>query len=398
MAVKKVGLYRKWLGAVPKDRDGKPIPKSEWPKKRRHRWIVRWCDTNNKKKGEVFDTKREAVRRQLELQARVNSGKADRPIKATISEFMAEHEKVMKGQVAYATLKDHLRALRLFEKFIGSKFLLSKIKPIHGEAFIAHRLSTVPSVATVNKDIRTLKGIFNLAIEPRGYLAEGQNPFAKIKERKLTESEIRYVTVEEYRKLAEAAGKVWWCAVFSLGYGSGLRHNEILHLTWADIDFENQIIKVRAKKNGENILEWEPKNRRNRIVPMSDESYQLLVDIQAEAAEGHPYVFVSPERLELIKKRREIGEWNSRSALVNNVTRDFNVIRCRANVGECTLHDLRRSAITNWAQRSPIQVVQRLAGHSNIATTRKYYLAVRPEDFAAAGESTNSILAESKTD
>jgi len=31
------------------------------------------------------------------------------------------------------------------------------------------------------KDNRTLKFIFNLAIEPRGYLAEGQNPFAKIK-------------------------------------------------------------------------------------------------------------------------------------------------------------------------------------------------------------------------
>jgi len=398
MAVKKVGVYRKWLEPVPEDENGKPVPKSDWPKKRRHRWIVRWCDTNNKKKGEVFDTKREAERRRLELQARVNSGKADRPVKATIHEFIAEHEDVMKGQVAYATLKDHVRALRFFEKFIGSKFLLSKIKPRHAEAFIAHRLSTVPSVATVNKDIRTLKRIFNLAIEPRGYLAEDQNPFAKIKERKLTESEIRYVTVEEYRKLTEAAEKIWWRAVFSLAYGSGLRHNEILHLTWADIDFENQRIKVSAKKSAENILEWDPKNRRNRIVPMSDESSRLLVDIQAEAPEGHPYVLVSRRRLELIKKRREMGKWNPRSAVVNNMTRDFNVIRCRANVAECTLHDLRRSAITNWAQKSPIQVVQRLAGHSNIATTRKYYLAVRPEDFAAAGEFVNSILAKAEAD
>ena len=62
--------------------------------------------------------------------------------------------------------------------------MLSKIKPRHAEAFIAHRLSTVPSVSTVNKDIRTLQRIFNLAIEPRGYLSEGQNPFAKIKQRK----------------------------------------------------------------------------------------------------------------------------------------------------------------------------------------------------------------------
>jgi integrase len=291
-----------------------------------------------------------------------------------------------------------VRALRFFEKSIGSEFLLSKIKPRHAEAFIAYRLSTVPSVATVNKDIRTLKRIFNLAIEPRGYLAEGQNPFAKIKERKITENEIRYITVEEYHKLVKTAEKIWWYALFSLAYGSGLRRNEILHLTWADIDFENQRIKVSAKKGAEDILEWDPKNRKNRIVPMSDKSSQLLANIQAQAPEGHPYVFVSPKRLERIKERRKIGKWNPRSALVNNLTRDFNVIRRRANVAECTIHDLRRSAITNWAQRLPIQVVQTLAGHSNIATTRKYYLAVRSEDFVAAGELLNSILAKTPDD
>lgn len=199
----------------------------------------------------------------------------------------------------------------------------------------------------VNKDIRTLKRIFNLAIEPRGYLAEGQNPFARIKERKTTENEIRYVKVEEYHKLLRATEKIWWNAMFSLAYGSGLRRNEILHLTWANIDFENQRIKVNAKKGAEVILEWEPKNRKNRVVPMSDESSQLLVNIQVQAIEGHPYVFVSPRRLEQIKERRKLGRWNPRYELVNNLTRDFNVIRRRANVAECTIHDLRRSAITN---------------------------------------------------
>ncbi len=397
MAVEKVGIYRKWLEPVP-NRNGKPIPRSEWPKRRRHRWIIRWCGTNNKKYGKVFHTRKEAERYALELQAQVNLGRADRPRKVTIHEFIGEHEEVMKGQVAYATLRDHVRALRFFEKFIGGSFLLSKIKPRHAEAFIAYRLSTVPSVATVNKDIRTLKRIFNIAIEPRGYLAEGQNPFAKIKERKITENEIRYVTVEEYHRLVETAEKCWWYALFSLAYGSGLRRSEILHLTWADIDFENQRIKVSAKKGAKDILEWEPKNRKNRIVPMSDESSQLLVNIQAQAPEGHSYVFVSPKRLERIKQRRKIGKWNPRSALVNNLTRDFNVIRRRANVAECTIHDFRRSAITNWAQRLQIQVVQTLAGHSNIATTRKYYLAVRSEDFAAAGELLNSILAKTEDD
>ena len=62
------------------------------------------------------------------------------------------------------------------------------------------------------------------------------------------------------------------------------------------------------------------------------------------------------------------------------------------------IHDLRRSAITNWAQHLPIQVVQQLAGHSNITTTRKYYLAVRPEDMDSANRITNEILESANTD
>ena len=136
MAVEKVGIYRKWLEPVQKRRNGKPIPKSQWVKKRRHRWIVRCCGTNTKKYGKVFKTRKETEKYALELQAQVNLGRADKPRKVTIHKFIGEHEKVMKGQVAYATLKNHVRALRFFEKFIGESFPLSKIKPRHAEKAI----------------------------------------------------------------------------------------------------------------------------------------------------------------------------------------------------------------------------------------------------------------------
>ena len=395
MAIEKVGVYRKWLGPVPKDKNGKPIPESEWPRKRRHHWIARWYGTNGKRYGKVFKTRKEAQKYASELQKRVCLGKADKPKKVTLHEFCLEHKQVMKGQVAYATLDDQNRALRFFGNFIGGSVLLSKIKPRHAEAFIAHRLSTVPSVSTVNKDIRTLRSIFNLAIEPRGYLPEGQNPFAKIKKRKTTESKIRYVEVKEYRALVNEAKDIWWNALISIAYASGLRRNEILHLTWADIDFENQQIYINPKKETAETIEWEPKDHEKRVLPMADETVQLLVDLQTQAEEGFPYIFISPERFKRIRERQKVGKWNPRSEVINNLRKNFHAIRRRAGVTECTLHDLRRSAITNWASQLPIQVVQQLAGHSDITTTRKYYLTVRSEDMVSANKVVNSILARS---
>ena len=90
---------------------------------------------------------------------------------------------------------------------------------------------------------------------------------------------------------------------------------------------------------------------------------------------------------------QKLLNWVTRSQIINNLDRSFRLLRCKAGVDECVIHDLRRSAITNWAKNLPIQVVQQLAGHEDIATTRKYYLAVRPEDLASANSFLNKVLA-----
>jgi integrase len=114
------------------------------------------------------------------------------------------------------------------------------------------------------------------------------------------------------------------------------------------------------------------------------------------AKEGFPYIFVSPQRLKRIRERQKVGTWTPRSQIVNNLDRRFRLLRSKAGVDECVLHDLRRSAITNWAEKLPIQVVQQLAGHSDISTTGKYYLAVRSEDLPSASKLLNKLLAKAK--
>jgi integrase len=91
-------------------------------------------------------------------------------------------------------------------------------------------------------------------------------------------------------------------------------------------------------------------------------------------------------------QRQEAGFWNTGSQVINNIGRQLGLIGSRTGVAELTLHDLRRSAIANWAREIPIQVVQELAGHSDISTTRKYHLAVCSEDLDYANDVLNRIL------
>jgi len=395
MSSNKVTVSRKWLGPVPV-KDGKKVPKELWPKERRFCWIVRWHETNGRKRGKLFEKKREAEKFALKLQESVNAGKQDEPEKIKLKYFISEHKKLMKNQVSEATLVDQIRVLHFLEEFLGSERLLVKISSRDAEAFIAHRLQQKLSLATVNKDIRTLKRIFNLAIEPRGYIREDRNPFAKIKQRKLTPKTIRYLSTKEYHALIENNNRLWWKAFISVAYCCGLRKGEILNLTWNDVDFINQLIHVRAKERSKDNLAWESKTHENRSVPMPEQTAQHLANLQAEAQEGFSYVFISPERFELITLLQKKAKWSNLKAIKNNLNRDFDVVRRKAGVAKCTLHDLRRSAITNWAQALPIQAVQQFAGHSNITTTKKYYLAVRKEDVEKAGTFINKLLAQSK--
>jgi integrase len=398
MATEKVGIYRKYHGPIPTDRNGKPLPKSEWPRKRAFRWAVRWFGSDGNRYSKSFRTRKEAERFAETKQSDIRSGKADPPPGITFEEFLSEHERVMCGQVASATLYDQMRALKMFMAHIGKNLRLIKISPRHAESFVAARLASKVKVSTVNKDIRTLKRVFGLAIAPRGYLPAGQNPFASIKQRKVSLKPVPYVDTEEFQAVLASAMSTWWKTLLTLAYTSGGRRDELLNLTWADIDFNKRNVRFFPKEASGSLLAWEPKDHEGRIVPIPDDTIQLLADLQSTASELSPYVFISEKRLVHILSRRHKGNWKQDNDLVNNLTRNLKVMCTRAGVKSFGLHDLRRSCITNWAQVLPVHVVQKLAGHSDIKTTQQYYLAIRQSDLEAARQIQSRVLGTDLTD
>lgn len=398
MATERVSVYRKYHGPVPRDEQGRPLPREQWPRRRPFRWAVRWFGTDGTRYSRSFKTRKEAERFTEKTQQEVRWGKTEPLRRISLEDFVAEHTKVMQGQVARRTLQDQVRASRFFMNHVGGKIKLQSVSPRHAEFFVASRLKCGLAAATVNKDIRTLKRVFNLAIDPRGYLPEGSNPFRSVKPRKMTEKPKRYVSPKEYEALASVAGNIWWEALMAVAYGTGLRRGEILNLTWKDVDLDAHEVHVTPKDKTDQLLAWEPKDHECRLVPAPQEVIRLLVDMQAESEEGCPYIFLPKRRwLHVLRKRHE-GRWAEDQALINNVDRALRTFRRKARVSHCTLHDLRRSCITNWASELPVHVVQKLAGHSDIKTTQKHYLVVRQDDMDKARVINSRILGCNLTD
>ena len=142
-------------------------------------------------------------------------------------------------------------------------------------------------------------------------------------------------------------------AMLELMYGSGLRVSELVNLTIYNIDFQNKMILIEGKGNKE------------RIVPLSDYSYDALKD----------YLEV---RNQLVKQGK-----NEEKLFLNNhgegITRHGfnyilkNILKEKNINDKITPHSLRHTFATDLLNNgADLRSIQELLGHSDLTTTRIY--------------------------
>jgi integrase len=235
------------------------------------------------------------------------------------------------------------------------------------------------SRATVAGLIRTLSAIFNAAAEDGIFL--GANPalrpgrLLRVAE---DPEEVDILTKEEGERLLVTAkdhfGEHY--PVFFTALRTAARQGELIGLMWDDIDAHGGFLTIRRTVvNGEANT---PKNGKSRRVPMSPQLVELLKGHKKKLAAAalaagkrmSPWVFPSPtgHLMDPSKLRRELA-----AALK------------KAGLRAVTFHSLRHSALTTMAEAGvPMPVLQKIAGHSSIAVTARYYLHVKPEDHRGA--------------
>ena len=393
MATERVGIYRNYYGPVPNDSSGKPLPKSQWPKRRAHSWVVRWFGSDGQRYSKSVKSRKEAERFAEKKQQKVREGKADPSPKVLLRGFFEEHAELMKGNLAPKTLQMHLTAIELLAELIGWNRSIHRISVRDIEKFRANRLTTGIAPASANREVKTLKRVFNLAIM-RGYLSKDSNPCMAIPMLKVAPKRPPYLSPEEFQKMCRCAPNILWRALLVVLYTTGLRRGEAANLTWPDVDFEAGQLHVTRKGRSGLVQPWTPKDHEMRSIPLPEQAVNLLAAWQSGAPEGCPYAFMECGRWDYYRDQVRLGHWRSGQDLINNVLRRFKTICRQAGVGPYTIHDLRRSCITNWAGNLPIHVVQQLAGHSDIKTTQQFYLSVQQNDITKAQAIQTSLLGE----
>ena len=230
----------------------------------------------------------------------------------------------------------------------------------------------------MNKVLRECKRVFREAV---ACSLIRENPFHGLRQEKVGQRAWHFISPIEYRKLIEASPSLRWQGMIALGYCCGLRSGEVLNLTWRDVDFERGEVRVVRKNASAGRAAWTPKDKDMRIVPLPDPAISVLAELQLGAKDGQEYVFVNG-------KGPATGDRLKRQ----NLWRDFQVIRGKASLAKCSFHDLRKSYCTNLAGAVPLHVVQELAGHADIRTTRRHYLKVREEHVDSARRALEEMM------
>ncbi len=258
-------------------------------------------------------------------------------------ELIEKYEKFSKAsKSSYKNDKVMLRVIR--EYFPNKPVIMITVEEVESfKNFLIEKRKI--SKTTVNRYLALLKAMFNRSIEWYGVPIE--NPVKKIrffKER----NRARILSKEEIEKILFYAEGHTKTAII-VGLFTCARLREILNLEWNDINFEQDIIRIRQEKTNKEIL-----------IPLHPELKRYLLKIK-EKSNGRYIVSYKGNKVKSIKK-------------------SFERVKRISGVRDIWFHDIRRTGATYLIMNGvDISLVSKMLGHNDIKVTMRYINP--PSDF-----------------
>lgn len=307
-------------------------------------WVVELFDETKKWQSLVFKdvrSKADADKRFAVMIADRERGKLNLSVRKTsplLEEYCDKYLHSIANNTKENTLLHKKRAIKALIEGMGN-YRLNRITPFIIEKYRVDRQKTGLKPQSINTDVFVLSHIMSQALK-EGLISK--NPCSEVKRLKVTGKRDRILSDSEIDLiLNKLEGKDRLMVLVSLF--TGMRLNEVLGLTWNDIDFENRIISIVQSKTGKLVK-----------IPLSN---FIAGELWAyKTTDGR--VFDAAE----VNKRLVVRYSNHFSRLFKNL-----------GIQGFTFHNLRHSfASLQCGIGTDIVTTQSLLGHSDITQTMRY--------------------------
>lgn len=307
------------------------------------------------------DDLRVAEEEAARLEYLVRSRTLSLPSKAPIEPFLAFY-------LAEARQRQHPRSFIQTRSHLAGFFdqarvrFLSDVRTHHISDFLVHLREDGRSPKTTNNYRATLHAFFAAAVT-RGEIT--LNPVGAVKTFRVPVTQPRHLSSPDIDRLMEVTEGDIIHPLIATYIFAGLRRDEGIWLTLADLDFSRGLIHVRTKMvDG---VRWIPKTARDRSVPISGRLHQILFRFKVRSGDGL-WAFPSPKRC----------RWHP-----DNLSHRFRRMMEAEGLG-WRIADLRRTFATHVAaNNTPLLDVAMMMGNSP-AIVGRYYAAAMPEHFHEA--------------
>ena len=253
------------------------------------------------------------------------------------------------------TVEAYQRDMDQFVAYLKSDFEvddLTKVDRLMVKSYIVRMKEEGLVNRSINRKISTLRTFYKYCL--RENLIE-KTPMTGIKALKLPKTLVKFVTETDINKVSFGDGDDFpTCRdrlLFELLYQTGMRQAELRGLKDGDVDKMDMQLKIHGKRN------------KDRMVPLSREMIQLIVQYQAM----RDATFTDKaERLLLNDK----GEEMSPSYVYNKV---HHMLEGVTTLKQKSPHVLRHTFATHLLDEgASLVAIQKLLGHQDLATTQIY--------------------------
>jgi integrase/recombinase XerD len=236
-----------------------------------------------------------------------------------------------------ATRNNYISSVKLFLNDFKHR---EQPKSIHTED-IKKWLLKFDTINTRNHKLCAIKSFYEITVGMP--LKLNKIPFSK-KDKKLP----IVLSVEEIQRMFNVCENKKHKAILAVLYSCGLRVSELINLKWSHIDRGRMIINIiQAKGN------------KDRQVPLSPDLIPILEDYWREY-ESKEFVFNGQSSLQY--SERSVGE------VIKQLADKAGICNKRVYT-----HLIRHCSFTHMTENgTDINIIQRIAGHSNVKTTNIY--------------------------